>query len=143
LVEKARRYGTLNLPYVIAVNALTEFRIDTDDVMDALFGKEHLLIPRDPSSQACFRVERAPDGLWMGPDGPRYTRVSCVIMATIDAWKIPTASICLYHNPWARYVYDSPLTNLPQAKVQNDEMKWLDGKLLGELLHLPPDWPAV
>jgi hypothetical protein len=142
LVEKARHYGELNLPYVIVVNALTEFPIDKDDVMDALFGKEHVLIPRDPSSQADVITARSPDGLWMGPDGPRYKRVSCVMMATIDAWQIPNASICLYHNPWARYAYDSPLTNLPQAKAQDDEIKWLNGKPLGDLLHLPANWPA-
>jgi hypothetical protein len=143
LVEKAGHYGELNLPYVIAVSVLTEFGIHKEDVMEALFGKEHLLIPRDRTSGAGVRVERTPGGLWTSPNGPRYTRVSCVMIATVDTWDIPKAPVCLYHNPWARYEYDSPLTNLPQAKVQNDEMKWLDGKPLGELLHLPRDWPEA
>jgi hypothetical protein len=143
LIEKARHYGELNLPYVIAVNALTEFGIHRDDVMEALFGKEHFLIPRDSASQAGVRVERSLDGLWTSPTGPRYTRVGCVIMSTVDAWDIPRAPICLYHNPWAQIEHDSPLTNLPQARARNGEMKWLGGELLGELLHLPPGWPAV
>ncbi|MGO9643763.1 MAG: hypothetical protein ACLPY5_03330 [Candidatus Bathyarchaeia archaeon] len=137
LMDKAGHYGELNLPYVIAVNELTEFGTHTGDVMEALFGKEHALIPRDSLSKGDVRWERAPDGLWTSPSGPRYTRVSCVMIARVDAWDIPKAPICLYHNPWAQYAYSSPLTNLPQAKAENGEMKWFNGKLLGELLHLP------
>ena len=37
LLEKARRYGEPGLPYIIAVNVLREFPIDSDDVWDALF----------------------------------------------------------------------------------------------------------
>jgi hypothetical protein len=143
LLEKARRYGELNLPYVIAINALTEFPIHKDEVMEALFGTEHFLIPRDPANQTGVGTEITPDGLWTSPTGPRYTRVSCVLITTVDAWDIPEAPICLYHNPWAKIKYDSPLTNLPQARAQNDEMKWLNGKSLGELLHLPPKWPEA
>jgi hypothetical protein len=143
LVEKAGHYGELDLPYVIAVDALTEFGIHKDDILDALFGKEQFLIPRDASSGVSVRVERTPDGLWTSPTGPRYTRVSAVIIATIDAWHIPTARVCLYHNPWAQHEYNSPLKTLPQAKLQNGEITWLDGKSIGELLHLPSTWPAV
>lgn len=143
LLEKARRYGELDLPYVIAVNALTEFRIHKEDVMEALFGEKHVLIPRYPASQAGVREERTPNGLWTSPTGPRYTRVSCVMISTVDAWDIPRAPICLYHNPRARYEYSSPSTNLPQAKAENGEMKWFSRTRLGELLHLPVSWPAV
>jgi hypothetical protein len=141
LLEKANHYGELNLPYVIAINAVTEFPIHKDDIMNALFGEEHVLIPRDRASQAGVRIERTPNGLWTSPSGPRYTRVSCVMMSTVEAWEIPRAPICLYHNPWTRHPYSSPLTNLPQAKEENGEMKWLSGKNLGELLHLPQEWP--
>lgn len=140
LEEKAGYYGELDLPYVIAVDALTEFGIHTDDVMNALFGTERILIPRDSTSGSGIKYQRALDGLWTSPNGPRYTRVSCVLIAVVDTWDLPNAPACLYHNPWARYPYDSPLTSLPQAKAQDNEMKWLDGKRLGELLHLPPAW---
>jgi hypothetical protein len=142
LEEKAGYYGELDLPYVIAVDALTEFGIYTDDVMNALFGTEHVLIPRDSSAGSGVKYQRALDGLWTSPKGPRYTRVSCVLIAVVDAWNLPNATVCLYHNPWARYPYDSPLTNLPQAKAEDNNMKWLDGKRLGELLHLPAAWPT-
>ena len=121
LLEKASHYGELSLPYVIAVDALTDIPVDCDDVCDALFRKE--------------------DGLWMSPSGPRYTRVSCVMITRVQEWNVSNAPTYLYHNPWARFVYDSCLTNLTQAKMHNDAIKWLDGKPLGELLRLPPNWP--
>lgn len=123
LLEKAGRYGELSLPYVIAVDALTEFPVDSDDVWDALFRKG--------------------DGLWTGSDGPRYTRVSCVMITRVQEWNVSTAPCCLYHNPWARLAYESCLTELPQARLHNGELKWFDGKGLGELLHLPSTWPEV
>lgn len=88
LEEKAGYYGELDLPYVIAVDALTEFGIDTDDVMNALFGTEQVLIPRDSTSGTGAKYQRALDGLWTSPKGPRYTRVSCVLIAVADAWNL-------------------------------------------------------
>jgi hypothetical protein len=121
LLEKAHRYGELALPYVIAVDDLAEFPMHSDEVCDALFQKG--------------------DGLWMGSSGPRYTRVSAVIISRVEAWGIAHAPVCLYHNPWARIPYDSCLTNLPQARLQKNAITWFGGKSLADLLHLPPTWP--
>ncbi len=64
IIEKGRKYGELDLPYVIAVNAL-ESGIDKDDILEALFGKEQYLIDisDDVSVVSEPRLQRIPDGV--------------------------------------------------------------------------------
>ena len=42
IVEKGRKYGDLDIPYVIAVNALEP--ADTIDIVQALYGQEEFII---------------------------------------------------------------------------------------------------
>jgi hypothetical protein len=143
IVEKGRKYGELDLPYVVAVNAL-EPGIDQDDILEALFGKEQYLI--DISDDASIvsepRLQRIPDGAWRGPDGPRYTRISAVLMVTqLSIYNIPRAVLRLYHNPWAQNPYQSVLTQLNQAIPIDGKIHWQDGKNASTLFELPVTWP--
>lgn len=143
LIEKAGRYGALRFPYVIAVNGLADF-VDRIAIMEALFGKEtfvflgSLATPRGPE----FR--RVPDGLWTSPTGPRHTSVSAVLVAVqLYPWKVASAPLCLYHNPWAARPYDSQFNRLARACPQlEDRMEWFDGESLAAIFGLPADWPG-
>jgi hypothetical protein len=72
IIEKGRKYGELDLPYVVAVDAL-EPGIDQDEILEALFGKEQYLmnISEDASIVSEPQLQRVQDGVWRGPDGPR------------------------------------------------------------------------
>lgn len=134
IVSKAGGYGDLRLPYVIAVNVL-EYGVDHDDALLALFGKEPFSGRSDPK----LGVH---EGAWFGVSGPRYTRVSAALLATLVLPEIfPKASIRLYHNPWAKRPYKAELTRLPQAVPLDDRMEWQDGKTLDMIFDLPPGWP--
>jgi hypothetical protein len=138
VIGKARRYGALDLPSVIAVNALGEWSVDRNDVVDALFGEQTLTVrPRGRT-----RATRSPDGVWMSKGGPRYTRNSAVLMAhDLSPWTLGRAELCLYHNPWAARPYMSCLTRLPQGILVEDKMSWTDGRPTADILGLPSDWP--
>jgi len=143
VVAKAGRYGDFDLPYVIAVNAFSQFGINQIDVMDALFGKEQWTVQITQSGPAETEMTRKPDGAWTSKSGPRYTRVSAVLLAsTVLPWNVPRAPICLYHNPWAKRPYISELTRFPQAIPQQEgHMEWCDGETIGHILDLPFGWP--
>ncbi len=143
IVEKAGRYGDLDLPYVVAVNVL-EF-INKIDVMEALFGKEQFTIAfsqSKPTEPVDIRASRLPNGAWTGTGGPRYTRVSAVLLATqLSAHSVPRANLRLYHNPWAQRPYRSVLTRLPQAIPRDNCMEYIDGETTGAIFGLPASWP--
>jgi len=143
ITEKAGRYGDLDLPYVVAVNVL-EF-VDEIDIMEALFGKEQFTVmfsDSGPAEPVDTQVSRLPDGAWTGLAGPRYTRVSAVLVATrLSAYGIPRANLRLYHNPWAQRLYKSVLTRLPQAMPRDNRMERIDGESTEAIFGLPASWP--
>ena len=143
LCTKAGRYGDLDLPYVVAVNALDR-STDFMAIMEALFGKEKYIIDVSRSKSSEPEMTRELDGVWTSKSGPRYTRLSAaLVIVGLSPWNLPRANIRLYHNPWANLSYDSELTLLPQAVPSADQMKLEDGKSLSSVLDLPYEWPEM
>lgn len=142
IVRKAGRYGDLDLPYVVAVNALG-VHVNGIDIMEALFGKEQFTFNISVSSEP--KMSRVPDGVWTSQRGPRYTRVSGVLIAIqLLPWSVPKTSVRLYHNPWATKPYKGELKRLPSAIANRLEnrMEQLGGESLGAIFSLPPLWPS-
>jgi hypothetical protein len=142
IINKAGRYGDLDLPYVIAVNALDRNIVHQIDIMEALFGKEQWTATWEQSGLSETEMTRIPNGVWTSKSGPTYTRVSAVLVTIqLLPWTVASADICLYHNPWAEKLYSSELTRLPQAIPQGDHMERQDGESLAAVLQLPLRWP--
>ena len=141
VLQKANQYGELDRPFVIALNDLADL-VDRDDVLNALFGDEQFTFRRDLA--AGHELGRAPNGAWTSPDGPRYTRVSGVLVAShLTPSSIPWASVCLYHNPWAAHPYNCALNRLHRAvRVTDTTLQFLDGDSLSSIFGLPADWPG-
>lgn len=141
LVRKAKRYGNIDLPYIIAINVL-DYDANRIDFLEALFGSEQFIIGVSSNGSVGEpRMTRKPNGLWNSTAAPRYTRVSAVLFAEqIMPWSLTRASICLYHNPWAKKKYSSVLTRLPQA-IPKEEMEWHQGETVGAILDLSRQWP--
>lgn len=142
IVEKGRKYGELDLPYVVAVSTLEP--VDTIDIMQALYGQEEFIINfsdmRSELSEQDFR--RKPNGVWLGPKGPQYTRISAVLMVTqLSVYNIPRVVLQLYHNPWAQKPYESVLTQLQQAIPVDGKINWVSGKGAAEIFNLAASWP--
>lgn len=141
--EKAGRYGKLSLPYVIAVNVLSD-HVDDTDAIEALFGDEQLIyrggsaLPQEPE------FARAPNGAWYGPRGARNTRVSGVlIFEQLSESNISWVSASLYHNPWASRRYDGELNRLRRGVVgPKATMEYFEGETPASILGLPAGWPG-
>jgi len=137
IAEKSTWYGSLDAPYLIAINCTLE--TDRIDEVQALFGTEEFVLT-DLNRQPDFR--RKPDGIWFGPKGPHNTRVSGVLILKVVPWNLPKAAVCLYHNPWAAHPYKGPLANLPRVVSVEGQLKTLPGSSLGSVLCLPEQWPG-
>jgi len=144
IIKKASRYGDLDLPYVVAVNALSMY-VERTNIMEALFGQEppFSIVDGIKDSQPEWeRKERILDGAWTEKSRPRYKGVSAVLIAKrVTYSNVVNALVRLYHNPWASRPYNLDLSRLPQGIPQGHEMISQDGESLKSILSLPHDWP--
>jgi hypothetical protein len=144
VMRKAKRYGKLEKPYIIAANVLNS-NCDRIAIMEALFGTEQYVISPEtfPSDfQPRVTIIREPDGIWTRPSGPRYTRVSAVLVTdSVRPWSIASRDLCLYHNPWASNPYDGQMRQFSEAIPTNNNMDWKDGIHPRHILELPEGWP--
>jgi hypothetical protein len=138
ILAKAKRYGTPDLPFVIAINALSE-DIDDDDVDSALFGDESWIIKNVDDAPEFRRVM---NGVWTSPEG-RYTRVSAVLVfQKLSAWNFPSAKVRLYHHFDASKPLGGALRQLPQAVIVNNQLQLKDGLSLADIFGVSLDWLA-
>jgi hypothetical protein len=137
LNKKAKRYGVLDLPYVIAVDTM-DVHTEEDDVGDALFGRKVARFNKETGQVSL--VHSGSNALWIGPGGPRYRRVSAVFVARrLRASTIKTVeSPMLWNNPWAFIPLDPELWQGPQ-KVPDpatSTMRDREGRDFSEILGL-------
>ena len=120
LLKKSKHYGTLDAPFVLAINVL-DYRFDEWAEVATLFGSSS-------------------NGVW-GRDGnkPRYTRLTGVLFfRDFFPWS-PRGSACLYLNPFANKA-DLPeaLYKLPHASWKDESVHRVEGMDIGDLLTISP-----
>jgi len=140
VLKKGNRYGDINKPLLIAVN-VGQFDVHNIDSMQALFGQEQFIFnSNDLDSE--LRMERAPNGVWYGPNGIRYKRISGVIISPdITPWTCGARNICIYINSWANQNVSGSLFQLSHAQIHEGIMEWTEGIHPKELLGLHDSWP--
>ena len=144
LEDKSGKYGTPDLPLVIAVAVESSFYEGRYTMSCALFGSEAVRF--DPATQAAQRMRR-PDGLWQGPNGrPRNTRVAAVIAARKpQPWNVTEPEPVTWLNPWAMHPLPLVLPwesvalaiDLSEGRFVTTEAK----RRAHEVLGLPEGWP--
>ena len=115
LEAKAKKYGSLQLPLVVAVNVLG-LHCDEYDILNALFGQEGITVSlRQDGSVASEHAERKRNGFWIGPQGWRNQIVSAsLIVAGLNEWNMGSLTPQLFHNPWATHPLNMACWALPQ-----------------------------
>ena len=139
LNEKANRYGTLEVPLVIAVLSNSEFRTEDTDVERALFGA---LMGRRPGPEPPGPGQLLEPGHWCTSNGWRRAHIPHVIAVhDLYPWTATTARPRL----WTTL---EPGTRAPAqpgwlARVQvSGAAPSLDpADSLADLFDLPADWP--
>src|SRR6266536_242240 len=140
--DKARAYGALTHPYIVAVLETSSFGNDDIETAEALFGTTQVRFSLVDDSTT---HERKPDGVWCGPRGPRNTSVSAVLVARrMTPWGVTKTEPTLWLNPWARHPLSAHLAW--RSFVPNAEMgaaaSQPAAKPAFEVLGLEADWPG-
>jgi hypothetical protein len=140
ILNKGRRYGELDLPLVVAVNVDT-FNLNPIDEAQALFGHEQFIFTAG-EHQNEPRFERAPNGAWHGPKGPRGRRCSGAwLFSNLSPYTLARRRQTLYLNPWAHLSVPVNFLKMPHAVVDNDRIKHKGGATLREVFGLEEHWP--
>jgi hypothetical protein len=140
ILTKARRYGELDLPLVVAVNVDT-FNLDPIDESQALFGQEQYVFTVGPTEDEP-RFARAPNGAWRGPSGPRGRRCSGAwLFSNLSPYTIAQRRHTLYLNPWGNLEVPSTFLRMPHALVVDDRIRQVSGTTLRDAFALDERWP--
>jgi len=132
LDEKAKKYGVLQLPYIIAVDILALNSIGRD-LNEVFFGQDIVLI--DPESGATMQT-RSPfhpkrpsreDGFWIGQGRRlRNKQVSAVLLIDeLMPWSFTRKTSLLWHNPWAEKPLNLEVWQGPQMVLDENRSQWL------------------
>jgi hypothetical protein len=138
--EKARKYGDLDLPLVIAVN-LGEDHVDVTQERDALFGTTQYCFDMNTSEQT--DTIRESNGVWRSPPSSTYTRLSAVwVFRAFDVWRwAARGSSRLYLNPWAARPAPESLNTFPRTFAVDHRLLEEDGTTFREIFGVPEEWP--
>jgi hypothetical protein len=142
--RKAKKYGELSLPLVVAVNVVSE-HCDDIDINSALFGSETFRVAKKPDgSYTTGPGQRAPNGVWFDKKGARNRYVSAVLIGiNLDPYWAGTTTPVLIHNPYPKNPLVLPSYPLSQSVPDHATrtMQKKEGKKANEFLRLPSPWP--
>jgi hypothetical protein len=141
---KAKRYGELERPLIVAVNYVG-LHCNNIDIMNALYGQESTVVRLHEDGRISERNERKPNGLWFGQNGPRNKPVSGVLFTQVNPWNMGGATPELFHNPWSVNPIQSSEWPLAQcvADLSEKRVRHQPGHNVGDLLGLPTTWPVA
>jgi len=137
--DKASKYGKLDLPYIVAINATSKFRADEIDIGNALFGVEKVTLVFRGGNLIKQIPSRKPNGVWYGSNGPQNRKVSAALIAVnLSPWSIAKVTPILWHNPWTNSSLDPDTWPLPQLVLDsvNNRLVERNGKKGWQLLKL-------
>ena len=142
---KAKKYGNLSLPLVVAVNVVSE-HCDDIDIKNALFGTETILVNMTPDGSFAESGRRLPDGVWFGTSGPRSKAVSAVLIGDrLDRYTCAIRTPILIHHPYPTHGLELPTYSLPESIPDKNTHTMTEkaGKDAKEFLRLPDPWPPT
>jgi hypothetical protein len=129
ILEKAKRYGTPDLPFVVAINALSDF-LNEEKIIEALFGSDAWVLRLGGSD---LEFQRQLDGVWTSPAG-QYRRISAVLaFKKVDIWNYRDAFVRLYHHHSPTLKLTGPLSRLPQAVARDGRLEFVEGESLAQI----------
>jgi len=140
---KAKKYGKLDLPLVVAVNVTNDF-CDDDDVWSALFGDDQIVVTIQTDGQLRDAPRRALNGAWRGRNGPRNTLVSVVIVIhQLSPTTLRSCGVKVVHHPWGLHPLPKDALKLPQDTIDlaSGQITCEPGIGVCDILGIAEPWP--
>lgn len=137
--KKAKKYGTLDKPYLICINSISEKTTDDYAVMNALFGSLQFTFSTNPEDRD-EKVSRAFDGLFTNSKEPKFTRVSGIFITNVYTTNLHVAKHWLVKHPFSAKDLSFNIFKLNNIVVKDNQIVTNQGLSIREIFKLPLDW---
>lgn len=136
---KAKRYGKLDKPYLICINALSYKTSSGFDVENAIWGSLAFSWSTDPNNRN-EKTIRQPDGIFYNKKGVRIQNVSGILVTRVFPHNIPTANYWLFKHPFGDNSFDFNRLGLIHNFVENNIIIKNTGQDLDVILNIDKNW---
>jgi len=137
VVRKARHYGDIDIPLIIAVNSL-ELYANEEASIESVFGTEAVVVSEGQPD----KWVRNPDGAWRGQSGPINRRASGLLSTErLTPWSLAQRSARLIINPWALNPAGDLSLGVDGITVVDDSLQKEVGSTWREIFTLDDGWP--
>lgn len=137
--KKALRYGDIDKPYIICINSSSDKWTSDYDAFNALFGSLQVTWSSDPNNQD-ERLERAKDGIFLGKDGPQYTRVSGALITRFNIGSLYETEYWFAKHPFAKRELDFHNFDLSYISIVKNKIEIVSKKIIGDILDISKNW---
>ena len=123
LRQKAKKYGNLDTPFVIALNVYDNFPMSKDiHVEQALIGDDVVV----DTEQGPIRAIK-PNGFWGYHGNKKYTRVSGILSVDcLTPFSVDRCEVTLWHNPFAEFPISTSEFPFRQKIMPNPNIPMID-----------------
>lgn len=137
--KKAKRYGKLDKPYIICINAIGSKFSGVYDVENAVWGTFGISWSNDPNNKD-EKFIRQRDGIFMGAKGPIFKNVSGILITYTMEFNIPDSNYWLIKHPFSNKDFDFDIFHLSYQYLENGTINSVQGKSIGEILKIKSNW---
>ena len=137
--KKSKRYGILDKPYFICINAIGIKGEGDFDVENALWGSLAFTWSTDPINKN-ERMERERDGIFLDKNGPRCKNVTGVLVTNVMEFNIYVARHWFAYHPFTDIKFDFNLFDLSHIYVDGGQIKVENKLTIAEVLKINSTW---
>lgn len=137
--KKSKRYGILEKPYFICINAIGIRGNGDFDVENAIWGSVAYTWSTDPNNKN-ERWERQPDGVFLNKKGPICKNVTGVLVTNVMEFNIHIAQHWFALHPFTDVSLDFNIFDLTHNYVSNQQIQKESKKTIGEVLKINSTW---
>lgn len=138
--KKSKRYGKLDKPYLICVNALSIKSSSLHDIDSAIWGSLAISFSTNPENTNGKFIRNA-DGIFYNNRAKRIRNVSGVMVNRIFPNNIPYSKYWIFAHPFSENPLDFKRFGLPYCYIKESQVINKDCQDLGDIFELPIDWP--
>ena len=108
---------------------------DNYDVMDALFGSTSISYSTNPNNRD-ERIERGMNGFFKDSSGPKYTKVSAVMINRLILGHVKEGKYWFVKHPFAQNELNFDKFDIDKIFVEKNKIIFKGGKTIREILNL-------